>query len=156
MEVLHQIADLYLLKGDNKRARKMLHLTYDFVGSEPGIMARLGTMSAQSHDREESLRYLLEAHEQCPNIDTLALICAQYVNEEKYDKAAGFFQQAALIQPSDPKWALMVASCHRRAHNHELALKIYEKVTCHIIYPNLPNSCAMPKHRASLTFSAGT
>lgn len=128
MEVLHQISDLYLLKGDHKRARKMLHLTYDFVGSEPGIMARLGTMCAEVNQRDESLRYLLEAHEQCPNIDTLAVVCAQYVNAEKYETAAGFFQQAALMQPSDPKWALMVASCHRRGQNYELALEMYEKV----------------------------
>lgn len=128
VEVLYQIADLYLLKGDHKRARKMLHLTYDFVGSEPGLMARLGNISATMSNREESLQYLLEAHDQCPNIDTLAVICTQYTNDEKYGTAARFFQQAALLQPSEPKWMLMVASCYRRSQKYEQAMGVYEKV----------------------------
>lgn len=128
VEVLYQIADLYLLKGDHKRARKMLHLTYDFVGSEPGLMARLGNISATMSNREESLQYLLEAHDQCPNIDTLAVICTQYTNDEKYGTAARFFLQAALLQPSEPKWMLMVASCYRRSQKYEQAMGVYEKV----------------------------
>jgi intraflagellar transport protein 88 len=128
VEVLYQIADLYLLKGDQKRARKMLHLTYDFVGSEPGLMARLGTVSSSMGNREESLQYLLEAHDQCPNIDTLAIVCTQYLHDEKYEAAARCFAQAALLQPNEPKWLLMVASCHRRAQKYELAMAVYEQV----------------------------
>ena len=37
VEVLYQIADVYALKGDSKRTAKMLNLTLDFLGSEPGI-----------------------------------------------------------------------------------------------------------------------
>jgi hypothetical protein len=31
-----------------------------------------------------------------------------------YERAAPFFELAARLQPHEPKWALMVASCHRR------------------------------------------
>lgn len=129
VEVLYQIADSYMHKGDRKRARKMLHLTYDFIGSEPGIMARLGTLCAELNQRDDSMQFLLQAHEQFPSIDTLAVVCAHFVNDEKYDTAARYFEQAALMQPSNPQWLLMVASCYRRAHNSEMALEVYEKVS---------------------------
>eukprot|EP00892_Ulva_mutabilis_P007544 jgi/Ulvmu1/5161/UM021_0178.1 len=131
VEVLYQIADLYQLRGDRKRARKLFHLTYDFVGSEPGIMARLGAICADADHRDgrdEVLQYFLQAHDHLSNIDTLAVICAQCVNTEKYETAARYFRQAALMQPADPKWLLMVASCHRRAQKFEAALEVYEQV----------------------------
>lgn len=132
VEVLYQLADIYMLKGDHKKARKMLLLTYDFVGSEPGLMARLGNICATMSNREESLQYMLESQEQCPNIDTLAMICTQYANDEKYGTAARYFMQAALLQPSEPKWMLMVASCHRRAQKYEQAMNVYEQVSVYL------------------------
>ena len=128
VEVLYQIADVYALKGDTKRAMKMLHLTYDFVGAEPNLLARLGTMHATAHDRDEALRYYLQSYEQLPSMDVLALLCAQYVHDERYETAAAYFVAAAGMQPGEPKWALMAASCHYRAQKVEHALELYEQV----------------------------
>ena len=128
VEVLYQIADVYALKGDTKRAMKMLHLTYDFVGAEPNLLARLGTMHAAAHDRDEALRFYLQSYEQLPSMDVLALLCAQYVHDERYETAAAYFAAAAGMQPSEPKWALMAASCHYRAQKVEHALELYEQV----------------------------
>jgi intraflagellar transport protein 88 len=126
--VLYQIADIYTLKGDRKRAFKMLNMTLDYVGAEPGLLARLGTMHAESNDRDEALRCYLRSYEQLPNMDVLALLCSQYVNDERYETAAAFFLSAARMQPAEPKWLLMVASCHRRAQQIDTAMELYEQV----------------------------
>jgi intraflagellar transport protein 88 len=39
-----------------------------------------------------------------------------------YERAVPYFELAAAIQPSEVKWALMVASCHRRVGAYEAAL----------------------------------
>jgi intraflagellar transport protein 88 len=128
VEVLYQIADVYYLKGDRKRARKMLNLTNDYVGTEPGILARLGTMHAEAGMRDEALRNYTDSYELLPDMDVLALLCAHHVNEESYETAASYFSAAARMQPNEPKWQLMVASCHRRAQKLEKAFNLYEQV----------------------------
>jgi intraflagellar transport protein 88 len=128
VEVLYQIADLYYLKGDRKRAIKMFNLTHDYVGNEPGILARLGTMHAEAGMRDEALRYYTDSYELLPDMDVLALLCAHHVNEESYETAATYFSVAARMQPNEPKWQLMVASCHRRAQKLEKAFDLYEQV----------------------------
>jgi intraflagellar transport protein 88 len=127
-EVLYHIADTYELKGDKKRAMKMLNLTYDFVGTEPGLLARLGAMHSQSGKRDEAMRLFHESYEQLSSIDVLSVLCNQYLNEERYDSAAKLFGVAATMQPSHLEWQLMVAGCHKSAHRYEEAIAEYEKV----------------------------
>ena len=45
-----------------------------------------------------------------------------------------FFERAALIQPAEVKWLLMVASCYRRAANYQRALAKYKEI--HIKFPD--------------------
>ena len=125
--MLYQIADVYALKGDRKRAAKMLRLTLDFAGADPAATARLGTLHAELGARDDALRCYAAAHEQLADLDVLALLCAQHVNDERYEAAAGHFAEAARLQPGEPKWLLMVASCHRRAQKLEAALELYEE-----------------------------
>jgi intraflagellar transport protein 88 len=134
VEVLYQVADCYILKGDRKRAKKMLQLTYDFADSEPRILAKLGSMHAEAGERDESLHCYLESYGQFPSVDTLALICAQHVHDENYEVAARYFRLAARMQPSEPKWVLMVASCHRRAQKYEKAMDLYEEVRLQTVH----------------------
>jgi len=44
------------------------------------------------------------------------------------EKAVGYFERAALMQPQDPKWQLMVASCYRRSGNYHRALETYKMI----------------------------
>lgn len=145
VEVLYQIADVYALKGDRKRAAKMLRLTLDFVGADPGALARLGTLHAEGGARDDALRCYAAAHEQLADMDVLALLCAQHVNGERYEVAAGHFAAAARLQPGEPKWLLMVASCHRRAQKLEAALDLYEQARSSLL--STIHLCALPLNR---------
>jgi intraflagellar transport protein 88 len=44
------------------------------------------------------------------------------------EKAVGYFERAALMQPQEAKWQLMVASCYRRSGNYHRALETYKMI----------------------------
>lgn len=92
------------------------------------MQARLGSIHAAAGDRDEALRCYLASYEQLPSLDVLALLCAQLVNAERYETAATYFAAAARMQPAEPKWRLMVASCYRRAQQLDTAFSLYEQV----------------------------
>ena len=51
-----------------------------------------------------------------------------------YEKAVAYFERAAQIQPAEVKWKLMVASCHRRSGDYNLAFEIYKVI--HADFPD--------------------
>lgn len=44
------------------------------------------------------------------------------------EKALKYFQKAAVMQPNNPKWMMMVAGCHRRSGNLHKALTLYQDI----------------------------
>jgi intraflagellar transport protein 88 len=61
-------------------------------------------------------------------MSVIAWLGAYYVECEVYEQAIQFFERAAMIQPNDVKWQLMVASCYRRSGNYQQALDTYKKI----------------------------
>ena len=51
-----------------------------------------------------------------------------YVKREMYEQAIDYFERAALVQPSEVKWRLMVSSCYRRLGDFHRAFDLYNKV----------------------------
>jgi intraflagellar transport protein 88 len=45
-----------------------------------------------------------------------------------YEQAIEYFERAALVQPGEVKWQLMVTSCYRRLGDINKALELYQKV----------------------------
>ena len=64
--MLYQIADVYYLKQEWRKAIKTLNLVYDYVGCEPGILARLGAIHSELNQEDEALSYYLESHQEFP------------------------------------------------------------------------------------------
>lgn len=61
------------------------------------------------------------------------------------EKAIGYFERAALMQPSEVKWQLMSASCHRRIGNYHQALQAYKDI--HARFPdNIECECHFILH----------
>lgn len=66
-------------------------------------------------DEARALHYYSEAHRLWPvDLDVISWLGAHHVRGEVYERAVPYFELAALVQPQEPKWALMVASCFRR------------------------------------------
>lgn len=61
------------------------------------------------------------------NLTIIDWLGAHFVELRLTNKAVTYFEKASLIQPDEPKWRLLVGSCHRRAGNYQLALQIYKE-----------------------------
>lgn len=57
-----------------------------------------------------------------------------FIEHQVAEKALGYFERAALMQPNEVKWQLMSASCHRRSGNYHQALQAYKDI--HARFPD--------------------
>ncbi|KAM5335166.1 intraflagellar transport protein 88 homolog isoform 4-T4 [Glossophaga mutica] len=62
------------------------------------------------------------------NIEVIEWLGAYYIDTQFCEKAIQYFERAALIQPTQVKWQLMVASCFRRSGNYQKALDTYKDI----------------------------
>ncbi|XP_063451977.1 intraflagellar transport protein 88 homolog isoform X16 [Pan paniscus] len=60
------------------------------------------------------------------NIEVIEWLGAYYIDTQFWEKAIQYFERASLIQPTQVKWQLMVASCFRRSGNYQKALDTYK------------------------------
>ncbi|XP_032116020.1 intraflagellar transport protein 88 homolog isoform X5 [Sapajus apella] len=60
------------------------------------------------------------------NIEVVEWLGAYYIDTQFWEKAIQYFERASLIQPTQVKWQLMVASCFRRSGNYQKALDTYK------------------------------
>ena len=100
------------------------------IPNDSSTLSRLGQLYLNSNeDPQEAMHYKLESFRNYPlDLDIISWIGSQFVKDELYGKSTYFFRQAALIQPNEVKWGLMVASALRRVEEYESALREYEKL----------------------------
>ena len=85
------------------------------VPTDPHVFQRLGEMYDDNSDPSQAFQYHYESFRYSPtNIDVISWLGAYYMETQFADKAIQYFERAALIQPSQINWQLMVASCHRK------------------------------------------
>ena len=124
--VLYQVANLYEQEGKRQQAIKWFNILSTCVPTDPGLFSRLGHIFGQSNDETQSFHYHLESYRHFPsNLDVIGWLGVWFVKHEMYEKSILFFDRAAQIQPTEVKWKLMVASCHRRMGNREKAFEMY-------------------------------
>ncbi|KAJ3247283.1 Intraflagellar transport protein 88 [Chytriomyces hyalinus] len=125
-EVIYQIADM---RGSLQQAMEWYNILISVVPTDPGVLARLGDMFVKDGDKSQAFQYYSESYRYFPsNMDVIAWLGAYYVDCEVYEHAVQFFERAALIQPNEIKWHLMIASCYRRSGNYQQAFETYKKI----------------------------
>ena len=83
--------------------------------TDPQVLQRVGEMYDNDNDRSQAFQYHYESFRYSPtNIDVISWLGAYYMDSQFADKATYYFERAALIQPNQINWQLMVASCHRK------------------------------------------
>jgi Tfp pilus assembly protein PilF len=116
-------------QGNYKAAAKYFNYLVTKVPSDPGALTRLGQIFAKDDDETQAFHYHFEAYRYFPvNLEVISWLGVWYVKSELYEKAIEFFERASEIQPTEVKWKLMVASCHRRMLNYARALELYEEI----------------------------
>ncbi len=85
------------------------------VPTDPHILQSLGEMYDDNSDQSQAFQYYYESFRYCPtNIDVISWLGGYYMETQFADKAIHYFERAALIQPTQINWQLMVASCYRK------------------------------------------
>ncbi|XP_033125013.1 intraflagellar transport protein 88 homolog [Anneissia japonica] len=134
-EVIYQIACLYDLIDDVPQATEWFMQLIGIVPTDPAILAKLGELYDSEGDKSQAYQYHYESYRYFPsNIAIIEWLGAYFIDSQFVEKAIQFFERAAVIQPNQVKWHLMIASCHRRSGNYQQALETYK--TIHRKFPD--------------------
>ena len=80
-------------------------------------------------DQTQAFAYRQDSYKLFPaDISTLEWLGAYYIESQFSEKAAKYFERAAIIQPNEVKWQLMVASCYRRSGSYQQAFEKYKQI----------------------------
>jgi intraflagellar transport protein 88 len=133
-EALYQLGALYERGGsaeDLENAAKTFQMLMNKVPNDPNLCCRMGQIYEKLQDDNTACHWHTEAHRHFPvNLNVTSWLGVWYVKREMYEQAIEYFQRAALVQPSEVKWQLMVTSCYRRLGDFHRALELYQKVCC--------------------------
>ncbi|KAM9172125.1 intraflagellar transport protein 88 homolog isoform 1-T1 [Pangshura tecta] len=128
-QVLYQIASLYEIMEDPSQAIEWLMQLISVVPTDSHALSKLGELYDNEGDKSQAFQYYYESYRYFPsNIEVIEWLGAYYIDTQFCEKAIQYFERAALIQPTQVKWQLMVASCYRRSGNYQKALDTYKEI----------------------------
>ncbi|KAM4795326.1 intraflagellar transport protein 88 homolog isoform 2-T2 [Rhinophrynus dorsalis] len=128
-QVLSQIANLYEMLEDPNQAIEWLMQLISVIPTDSQALAKLGELYDIEGDKSQAFQYYYESYRYFPsNIEVIEWLGAYYIDTQFCEKAIQYFERAALIQPTQVKWQLMVASCYRRSGNYQKALDTYKEI----------------------------
>ncbi|XP_063647896.1 intraflagellar transport protein 88 homolog isoform X13 [Pan troglodytes] len=126
-EVLYQIANIYELMENPSQAIEWLMQVVSVIPTDPQVLSKLGELYDREGDKSQAFQYYYESYRYFPcNIEVIEWLGAYYIDTQFWEKAIQYFERASLIQPTQVKWQLMVASCFRRSGNYQKALDTYK------------------------------
>ncbi|XP_025852428.1 intraflagellar transport protein 88 homolog isoform X3 [Vulpes vulpes] len=128
-QVLYQIANVYELMEDPNQAIEWLMQLISVVPTDSRALSKLGELYDSEGDKSQAFQYYYESYRYFPsNIEVIEWLGAYYIDTQFCEKAIQYFERASLIQPTQVKWQLMVASCFRRSGNYQKALDTYKDI----------------------------
>ncbi|KAM3607785.1 uncharacterized protein V6R79_013939 [Siganus canaliculatus] len=128
-QVMYQLASLYELLEDPQQAIDLLMQVVSVTPTDPQALAKLGELHDAEGDKSQAFQYYYESFRYFPsNIEVIEWLGAYYIETQFCEKAIQYFERATLIQPTQVKWQLMVASCYRRSGSYQKALETYKDI----------------------------
>ncbi|XP_014674205.1 PREDICTED: intraflagellar transport protein 88 homolog [Priapulus caudatus] len=128
-EVMFQIAKLYEQLDDPDQAMEWYMQLVGVVPSDPTVLKTMGELCDYIGDKSQAYQYHYDSYRYMPsNMEVVEWLGAYFVDSQFPEKAIHYFERAALVQPSQVKWRLMVASCHRRSGNYQQAFNTYKLI----------------------------
>ncbi len=131
-EALFQLGAIYERGGsaaDLEQAAKTYEMLLSKAPGDPNLCSRLGQVYEKLEDDNSACHWHTEAHRHSPvNLNVISWLGVWYVKREMYEQAIEYFERAALVQPGEAKWQLMVTSCYRRLGDYNKALELYQEI----------------------------
>lgn len=134
-QVLYQVAHLQELLGDVDQASEWYLQLLGIAPTDPGVLHKMAEMYDNDGDKQQAYQYYFDSFRYYPsNLTVLDWLGSYFIEHQVAEKALGYFERAALMQPNEVKWQLMAASCHRRSGNYHQALQAYKDI--HVHFPD--------------------
>merc|ERR1719356_58224 len=115
--------------GDVDQAIEWYLQLLGLVPTDPVILQKMGTLFDDEGDKQQAYQYHFDSYRYFPsNLEVIDWLGSYFIEMQVSEKAIGYFERAALMQPNEVKWHLMIASCYRRAGNYHKALETYKAV----------------------------
>lgn len=112
-----------------EQAAKTYEMLLNKIPGDANLCARIGQVYEKLEDDNTACHWHTEAHRHFPvNLSVISWLGVWYVKREMYEQAIEYFDRAAVVQPSEVKWRLMVASCHRRLGDLHKAFELYHQI----------------------------
>ncbi|XP_075551156.1 intraflagellar transport protein 88-like protein nompB [Dermacentor variabilis] len=128
-QVLHQIGRTYELQGNMDEALEWYQQLVTLVPTDPNLLSKIGDIYDSQGEKQLAFQYQSDSYRYFPsNIDIIDWLGAYYIESQLYEKAIKYFEKATIIQPSQVKWPLLVASCHHKSGNYQQALATYRSL----------------------------
>lgn len=128
-QVVYEVASVYEMLEDLDQAMEWYQQLATLLPTDPHLLAKIGDMCEAEGDKQQAFQYHSDSYRYFPsNIEIIEWLGAYHIDSQVYEKAIKYFERAAIIQPSQVKWQLMVASCHRRSGNYQHALHTYKQI----------------------------
>ncbi|XP_061176289.1 intraflagellar transport protein 88 homolog isoform X2 [Saccostrea echinata] len=128
-QVMYQIADLHDQLEDTAQATEWFMQLIGVAPTDPSVLARTGEIYDNEGDKSQAFQYYYDSYRYFPsNIPVIEWLGAYYIDSQFCEKAIHYFERAAIVQPAQVKWQLMIASCYRRSGNYQQALETYKKI----------------------------
>ena len=84
------------------------------VPTDPGILQKVGTIFDNEGDKQQAYTYHFDSYKNFPsNLEVIDWLGSYFIELQVAEKAIVYFERAALMQPDEVKWQLMIASCYR-------------------------------------------
>ncbi|GFY44727.1 intraflagellar transport protein 88 homolog [Trichonephila inaurata madagascariensis] len=127
--VIYQIASLYEQLEDIDQALEWYQQVITLVPTDPFLLAKIGDMFDSEGDKQQAFQYHSDSYRYFPsNMEIIQKLGSYYIESQMFEEAIKFFERAAIIQPNQVKWKLMVAACQRRSGNYQQALEEYKSI----------------------------
>ena len=128
-QVLYQITSIYELLGDTGQAVEWYFQVIGLTPTDPVVLQKMGSIYDAEGDKQQAYQYHFDSYRYFPsNLETIDWLGSYFIEMQVSEKAIGYFERAALMQPDDVKWQLMIASCYRRSGNYHRALDVYKSI----------------------------
>uniref|UniRef100_A0A183BV13 t-SNARE coiled-coil homology domain-containing protein n=1 Tax=Globodera pallida TaxID=36090 RepID=A0A183BV13_GLOPA len=134
-QVLVQLAQIYEQQGNNAQAIELYTQASSICPTDPTILARLANLYEAEGDKGQAFQCHYDSFRYFPpNIEVIRWLGNYYLYAQFAEKAVSYFEKAALMEPNNVEWHLLMASCQRRAGNFQRAVELYKET--HRRFPN--------------------